>query len=133
MNINFSGLWNANLQVSKLFGAPPKTLVVSIDHADPALSMEMVVTKPDDTENRIEFRGLTTGEEVENSVCGIPVRSSARWVGTELLIETKMDAGGRENVLRDYWCLSADGQTLTMEHRDDALAGQLAVLERKAD
>jgi hypothetical protein len=36
----------------------------------------------------------------------------------------------RELRFRDHWFLSNDAQTLTMEHRDDDLAGQISVLEK---
>jgi len=90
----------------------------------------MVITKMDDTEDSVLFRGLTNGEEVANPVHGIQVRSRSNWVGTELLIESWMKVGGREGHFRDFWSLSGDGQTLTMEHRDDDLAGQITLLER---
>lgn len=93
--------------------------------------MEMIVTKADDSEDRLLFRALTTGEEVDNPVHGMQVQSRSTWVGAELLIESRMNLGGRESVLRDYWSLSNDGQTLTMEHRDDALAGQFTLLDRE--
>jgi hypothetical protein len=130
MKIDFSGVWRGNLQKSKLSGALPKALLVRIDHQDPVLVMEMIVTKGDDIEDRLLFRGLTTGEEVENSVHGVQVRSCSTWVGAELLIESKINRDEHESVLRDYWSLSNDGRMLTMEHRDDALAGQITVLER---
>jgi hypothetical protein len=130
MKIDFSGVWRGNLQKSKLSGALPKALLVRIDHQDPVLVMEMIVTKADDIEDRLFFRGLTTGEEVDNSVHGIQVRSCSTWVGVELVIESKINLGERESVLRDYWSLSNDGRMLTMEHRDDALAGQITLLER---
>lgn len=130
MNINFSGVWRGNLKQSKLLGALPKALLVRIDHTDPVLLVEMVVTKSDDLEDRLLFKGLTTGEESDNAVHGIPVRSRSTWVGAELLIESWMNLGGRESHLRDYWSLSIDGRMLTMEHRDDALAGQITLLER---
>jgi hypothetical protein len=41
-----------------------------------------------------------------------------------------MSLGGRELHFRDCWSLSPNGQILTMEHRDDDLAGQIAVLQR---
>jgi hypothetical protein len=131
MNIDFSGVWKGNLQKSKLPGAPPKALLARIDHKGPTLIMEMLVTKSDDTEDKLHFRVLTTGEEVENPVHGMQVQSRASWVGAELLIESRMKLGGRESVLRDYWSLSDDGRMLTMEHRDDALAGQFTLLERE--
>ena len=130
MNLNFSGVWKGNLEKSKLLGPAPKVILVKINHADPELVVEMVITKMDDTEDRVLFRGLTNGEEVANSVHGIQVRSRSNWVGTELLIESSMKVGGREGHFRDFWSLSGDGQTLTMEHRDDDLAGQITLLER---
>ena len=93
--------------------------------------MEMVLTKADDSEDKLLFRVLTNGEEVDNSVHGMQVQNRSTWVGAELLIESRMNLGGRESVLRDYWSLSNDGRTLTMEHRDDALAGQFTFLERE--
>jgi len=148
MNLNFSGVWKGNLEKSKLLGAAPKAVLAKINHADPELVVETVITKMDDSEDRVLFRGLTNGEEVANPVHGIPVRSRSNWVGTDLLIESWMNLGGREEHFRDFWSLSGDGQTLTMEHfrdfwslsgdgqtltmehRDDDLAGQITLLER---
>jgi hypothetical protein len=130
MNVNFSGVWRGNLGKSKLLGSAPKAVLVRINHTEPQLIVEMVITKMDDTEDKVLFRGLTTGEEVANPVHGIQVRSRSNWVGTELLIESWMSAGGRQGHFRDFWSLSSDGRTLTMEHRDDDLAGQITLLER---
>ena len=57
-------------------------------------------------------------------------RTEARWVGQELLIESRMETKGRTLHFKDYWSISADGGTLTMAHRDDDLAGQVSVLRR---
>lgn len=130
MNINFTGIWKGNLEKSKMLGPAPQAVLVRINHAEPELIVEMVITKTDDTEDRLLFKGLTTGEEVANPVHGIEVRSCSRWVGTELLIESCMNSGGRKGLFRDYWALSSDGRVLTMEHRDDDLAGQVTVLDR---
>jgi hypothetical protein len=130
MNIDFSGVWRGNLKQSKLLGISPKALLVRIEHSDPVLMVEMVFTKSDDVEDRLRFKSLTTGEEVDNALHGIQVRSRSTWVGAELLIESWMNLGGRESHLRDYWSLSKDRRMLTMEHRDDALAGQITLLER---
>jgi hypothetical protein len=84
----------------------------------------------DGSEDRVVFRCRTTGDEITNSIHGAVLRSRSRWQGTELVIESWMNLGGRENYFRDHWSLSADGQVLTMEHRNDDLAGQITVLER---
>jgi len=77
MNLNFSGVWKGNLEKSKLLGPAPKVVLAKINHADPELVVEMVITKMDDTEDRVLFRGLTNGEEVANSVAYSIVASSS--------------------------------------------------------
>ena len=130
MNLDFSGVWKANLEKSNILGARPKAMMVKIGHSDPELLVEMVITQLNEIEDRLVFRGLTSGEEVTNLVGSLQVRSRARWMGAELLIESWMNLGGREGHFRDYWSLSSDGGTLKMEHRDDDLAGQTTLLER---
>jgi hypothetical protein len=103
---------------------------VKVNHSDPELLVEMLITKVDDTEDRLIFKGLTSGDEVPNLVGCVQVRSRSRWVGAELLIESRMNLGVREGHFCDYWSLSCDGGMLKMEHRDDDLAGQVTVLEK---
>jgi hypothetical protein len=130
MSADFSGTWTANLQKSKLLGPAPKAIVANIQHAGPQLTAEMVITDADGREHSLVFRGTTTGEEVSNTILGLLWRSQLRWVGRELLIESWVNQGGREMHFRDFWSLSPDGETLTMQHRDDDLAGQTTILER---
>ena len=87
----------------------------------------------DGSKHRFEFAGQTTGQQVENVVLGVPWRSQLSWTGRELLIESRVTQRGRELHFRDFWSLSADGETLTMIHRDDDVAGQITVLERARD
>ncbi len=61
---------------------------------------------------------------------GKPIRGTAEWQGDELVIESRMQFGTKEIHFCDYWSLSADGQTLTMEHRNGDLTGQITILER---
>ena len=56
------------------------------------------------------------------------MRSGSQWDGQELVIESRMNARGREFYFKDHWSLSDNGRTLTMAHRDDDLAGQVSVL-----
>jgi len=48
------------------------------------------------------------------------------------VIESRMTTPDRESHFKDHWSLSNDGQTLTMAHRDDDLAGQVSVLEKSS-
>ena len=130
MNPDLSGLWKANLEKSKLLGPAPKAILAKINHTEPEFVVEMFITKSDDSEDRMSFKGRTTGEEIVNQVHSAKMRSRSQWEGTELLIESWMNVGGRDVHFRDYWFLSSDGRTLTMEHRDDDLRGQITCFER---
>lgn len=130
LNQNLTGIWKANLEKSKLLGPAPQAVTAKIRHSDADLAVAMVITMPDRTEHRLIFGGPTTGEEVLNTVNGQLWRSQIRWIGTELLIESWVDLGQRKCHFRDFWFLSDNGQSLTMEHRDDDLGGQVTLLEK---
>jgi hypothetical protein len=132
MSPDLRGLWKADLEQSKLLGLTPKAVTVKINHSNSELVVEMLITKADGGEDRVRFSALTTGEEVANQVSGAQMRSRLRWAERELLIESRMKLGGQEAHFCDYWSLSDDGQTPTMEHGDDDLAGQITLFERAA-
>lgn len=84
----------------------------------------------DGLEERVVFTCRTGGNDGDSTLNGRTIRGKAGWVGDELVIETWVQFGDRELYFRDCWWLTENGRTLIMEHRDDALAGQLTVLER---
>jgi hypothetical protein len=130
MSVNFTGTWTANLAKSRLLGPPPTAIRVRIEHADPALLEKMAVTKADGSEEQVVFQCWTHGDQGKSVLNGKEVRASARWEGEELTIESWVQFGTREMHFCDCWSLSPDGRTLTMEHRNDDLAGQVTVFER---
>lgn len=130
MSVDFSGIWTANLSRSKLLGPVPRELTITIRHSDPELQEEIVVVKDDGTEHRLAFQCWTNGEPGRCLLNGSGVDGSATWEGNELAIKLRMKSGTRDLPLHDYWFLSPDGDTLSMEHRDDVLAGQITVLDR---
>ncbi len=130
MHPNFSGLWNANLSKSRVLGTPPKSVFFKIEHSHTDLAVEMMITDAESGVHPVLFRGPMTGAEAHNDVLGQQWRSCLRWIGEELLIESWVTAGERQFHFRDFWSLAKDGQTLTMEHRDDDLKGQITFLER---
>jgi hypothetical protein len=130
MTINFTGTWNANLSKSRLSGPMPAAMTIKIEHSDPELLEEVLVTKTDGTQERLVFRCWTNGEPGKSLLNGRAVRGCAKWEGEELVIESWIQFGTREMYFCDYWSLSPDGQKLSMEHRKDDLAGQLTVLDK---
>lgn len=127
---DFSGVWKADLQRSKLLGPPPRAVLAKIKHSGEGLAAEMVITKADGCESSLVFKGRTSGEQIANVVRGVEMRSRLQWVDNELLIESWVNMAGRQGHFLDYWSLSSDGQTLIMEHRGDDLAGQITFLQK---
>ena|ERR1700685_1327151 len=126
---NFTGIWKMNCERSTLRGAVPKQILMKIEHREPALIQQILFTDA----NGIEHRQIFTcqiGAETPNLIGGATLRSCARWQGAELVIESRMTTPDRASHFKDHWSLSNDGQTLTMAHRDDDLAGQVSVLEK---
>jgi len=130
MDSNFSGSWRTNLAKSKILFSPPRELVVQIDHAGDHLREEIIVLKEDGSKERAVFTCSTDGGEGQRTLNGRAIRGRSYWIGNELVIESWIELGNRELHFRDCWSLAENGQMLVMAHRDDALAGQVTVLER---
>jgi hypothetical protein len=129
---NFTGVWKLNLEKSLIRGALPQQILMNIEHRDPTVIQQILLTDANGPEQRQIFT-CRIGQEVKNAVGGVELRSGSQWNGQELVIESRMNARGREFYFKDHWSLSEDGRTLTMAHRDDDLAGQISVLEKMPD
>jgi len=127
---DFSGVWELNLKRSNFRGPEPKEIVVTIQHREPTLTQAMRVVAADGGVQHLTFTYDTTGEESTNATAAGEVQSRARWNGSELVIDSILTTPSRASHFSDHWSLSPDGQTLTMAHPDDDLAGQVAILER---
>ena len=101
-----------------------------ITHAGEDLHEETLVTTQNNIEQRILFECSVSSSEA--MLDGKGIRCSLRWNNDELVIETWPMLASREFHFCDYWSLSADGQILLMEHRDDDLAGQRVVFQRQS-
>lgn len=130
MSKNLTGTWNADLSRSRFVGSSPKGLTVKISHIEPELTEEILVTRLDGSMEKVSFKCRTDGTLGTNQLNGKEVPGSARWQGDNLVIESWMQAGERTVHLCDHWSMSSDGNTLSMEHINDDLAGQLTVLYR---
>jgi hypothetical protein len=113
-----------------MLGQPFTRMIAKIDHREPRLIQTVVVIDANGRRQQLTFTFTTSGEESVNRVGQGEMRTRASWEGEELLIESWLAVGGHTSVFRDYWLLSNAGDTLTMEHRDDSLAGQVAVPAR---
>ena len=126
---SFTGVWKLDCEKSTVHGVVPAQVFIRIEHQEPTLVQQILLTSANGEERLQTFR-YEIGVEVSNSVGGVPVRTCARWEGRELVISSWMRTPDRELHFKDHWSISNDGETLTMEHRDDDLAGQISLLER---
>jgi hypothetical protein len=127
---DFSGSWEMNAQRSVLRGPPPKRLSMRIDHRGPTLIQDVLTVGEDGAEQRASFRYIC-GAETLNAIGTVAVRTTARWAGSALVIESWIAMPGREIYYEDHWSLADDGRTITMAHHNDDLEGQITVLERR--
>ena len=123
MKPDFSGTWTADLSKSTFAGPKPASLLVVIEHRDPELRQELVITKADRSTERAVL-ACQIGVDGTLVFNGSPLRGATKWVGDELVIESWVKIGDCEVYFCDCWSRSPDGQRLTMEHRNDALTGQ---------
>jgi hypothetical protein len=126
---NFTGTWRMNFAKSILRTPAPQSMLVRLDHREPVLMQEILVTRIPGAEQRMTFT-FEAGAETTNSIGGATARTRARWNRSELVFETTMKTPSGEVYFEDHWSLSDDGLTLTMAHRDGALQGQITVLEK---
>jgi len=127
---NFSGVWELNLEKSRLKGAVPRRITVQIDHDATTIRQIVLVVSASGQEQTHSFTFSTTGVAAPVTFGNNVGETSARWKESTLIVESRVPVGGRELHFRDHWSLSSDGGVLTMAHPDDDLAGQVSVLER---
>jgi len=83
-------------------------------------------------ENTYDMIYTTDGKECTNHVRGNLVKSTARWEGDELVIDSQVFAF-RQAAIQDRWSLAADGKTITLRrHMSGAVtAEQTLIFDRQ--
>jgi hypothetical protein len=131
---NFSGEWKLNASKSQFAPMPaPEKRMDKITHADPSLKDSITQSGPNG-EGTIDFKYATDGSETTNDVRGNPMKSTAKWDGDTLVVNTKASFGGMEITLADKWTLSEDGKVLTIARHIVSPQGELdqkIVLEKQ--
>ena len=127
---DFSGRWRANLHRCEFRAPAPRSLDMLIDHTGDSLRQKILRVTHDGMDQKALFACRTDGVQGANRLNGEPLAGRAWWLDDALMIEIVFPGSGGELRLVDCWTLSNDRCTLTMAHRDDALAGQTVELER---
>jgi hypothetical protein len=112
---NFSGEWTL-VPAKSDFGMmpPPSSGVQKITHNDPQLKVVSTQTSDQGT-NTTESTYTTDGKEcVNKGIMDSEMKSTAKWDGAALVIDSKMDIQGNAITITNKWILSADGKSLTV-------------------
>jgi hypothetical protein len=111
---NFSGEWKLAPAKSDFGMIPaPASIVQKVTHNDPQL--KVVNTQTGDQGTTATDSSYTTdGQVCVNRGPLGDTKSTLKWDGSALVIETRMDFQGTEVVITNRWALSDDGKTLTV-------------------
>lgn len=111
---NFSGEWTLDATKSE-FGPmpPPSAMTRKVEHNDPSLEYTQETSGGQNGDQSIKMKYSTDGTETTNDMMGNPLKTTAKWDGSALVITGKADFGGNEITLTDKWTLSDDGKVLT--------------------
>ena len=134
---NYSGVWKANLESSKLAGGPkPTNYLVIIQQDGPKITETIGTWDQRGSERRSTLTYNTEGPKPSmNSMRGLPMRTKPSWEGPNLVLDSAV-AGPRPMKIHEVWTLSGDAKTLTVngvntvnnQNMDTAL-----VLEKQPD
>lgn len=112
---DLGGNWKLNSSKSDFGQFPaPSGMSQKITQAEPKLT---VASKMSGDNGDIEFTAnyTTDGKEVTNpGFGGGEMKSTAKWDGAALVIETKGAFGDNPFTMKDKWTVSEDGKTLTV-------------------
>jgi hypothetical protein len=131
---NFSGDWKLNVSKSEFGQMPaPNSMTQKIAHEDPQLKVA-VKSSSERGDFEYEMNYTTDGKECTNEIRGNPMKSTLKWEGDVLVIESTGRFGDNEFKMRGKWTLSADGKTLTIDSHFSSAMGegdQKQVLEKQ--
>jgi hypothetical protein len=109
---NFSGVWNLDLQKSKLQTPAPDSGVFNIDHKEPSFHLSRTFMQGGQSDTW-SIDQTTDGKEVIQEEQTETFRGRLKWDGTDLILDSTISIKGRTatNVVRYH--LSEDGRTFT--------------------
>ena len=73
----------------------------------------------------VEYAYSTDGKECLNKFRGMDRKSTLKWDGDTLVIESKMEIQGNAVSLLEKWSLSEDGKTLTINRHFASNMGEM--------
>jgi hypothetical protein len=111
---DFSGTWKLNVAKSEFGQLPgPTSRTDVITHKEPSLSSS-VTAETSEGKREYTVNYTTDGKEAVNKIGPRDVKSTLKWVGSDLKISSKFLFNEMEVTSEATWTLSPDGKTLTI-------------------
>lgn len=111
---NYSGEWKLNVSKSEFGPVPaPELMTRSVKHHEPNLEISSH-QKGAAGDVTTELKYTTDGKEVVNKLPTGESKGTAKWVGSNLVIENVRSIQGYDIKSKETWTLSEDGKTLTI-------------------
>lgn len=108
---NLTGTWKLNTSKSDFGVLPPtESQVEVIDHSDPALKVDVSAQGAQGSQNFT--MNLTTDGKEGPAYGPRQAKSTARWDGSNLVVDTKLKFNDQDVRVNSVWTLSPDGKTL---------------------
>jgi hypothetical protein len=126
---DFNGNWKLNSAKSEFGQFPaPGGMTQKVAHAEPKLSVQVKMAS-DQGEFEFSSNYTTDGKECTNpGFGGAETKSTAKWDGESLVIETKGAFGDNAYTMKDKWTLSEGGKVLTVQRH---FAGGMGEMDQK--
>jgi hypothetical protein len=126
---DLNGTWKLNTAKSD-FGPlpPPDSRTEKIAHEDPSLKVNIAQTGgTGDMTYDVVYS--TDGKESVNHVGDNEFKSTMKWDGDDLAVDTKGSFGGTDFTSKDRWAVSSDGKTLTIVRHISSAMGEADMKE----
>jgi hypothetical protein len=121
---NYTGDWKMNVSKSSFGEMPaPSSMTSKINHDEPNLH---TASKSSSDQGDFEFTAAytTDGKECTNEIMGSPMKSTVKWEGDVLVINSDVKFGDNDLTIIDRWTLSEDGKTLTIARNFKSAMGE---------
>jgi len=112
---DFSGTWKLNVAKSDFGPLPgPDSRTDVITHKEPSLS-NSVTAEGAQGKQQYTVSYTTDGKEAVNHIGPREVKSTLKWAGSDLKVNSKFVYNDAEVTSESTWSLSSDGKTLTIK------------------
>ena len=125
---NFTGDWKLNASKSTFGQMPaPDSMTYKVTQSDPKLTVDTKQSSQMGEFARTNNYTTDGKESTNEGFQGSTMKSTAKWDGDTLAIDTKGTFGDNEVTIAQKWSLSADGKTLTIAQAIKSPQGEFEV------